>query len=62
MNYQQQIKMRAWLRRPLWTYVKLGKQTRVFLIMEVFLRLEITYFIVMDVPLPLSYPHMTLQT
>lgn len=20
MNYQQQIKLRAWLRRPLWTY------------------------------------------
>ncbi len=24
MNYQQQIKLRAWLRRPLWTYAFLG--------------------------------------
>ena len=44
MNYQQQIKMRAWLRRPLWTYVFLGIQTIVFIIMELFPRLEIPYY------------------
>ena len=44
MNYQQQIKMRAWLRRPLWTYAFLGIQTIVFIIMELFPRLEIPYY------------------
>ncbi|HCR9815776.1 TPA: rhomboid family intramembrane serine protease [Enterococcus faecium] len=44
MNYQQQIKLRAWLRRPLWTYAFLGIQTAVFLMMELFPRLEIPYY------------------
>ncbi|AWV58685.1 TPA: rhomboid family intramembrane serine protease [Enterococcus faecium] len=44
MNYQQQIKLRVWLRRPLWTYAFLGIQTAVFLMMELFPRLEIPYY------------------
>ena len=34
MNYQQQIKLKAWLRRPIITYFFLAIQTIVFLAME----------------------------
>ena len=50
MNYQQKLKLNAWLRRPILTYLFLAIQTIVFAMMEFFPFLNIPAYLGMFGP------------